>query len=54
MRSRSTPIRTRLCHAADGNYDLLIISLGLQNYDALRLCSQVRSLDRTPTCRSSP
>jgi two-component system cell cycle response regulator len=34
-------------HAADGNYDLLIVSLGLENYDALRLCSQVRSLDRT-------
>ncbi len=34
-------------HAADGNYDLLIVSLGLENYDALRLCSQIRSLDRT-------
>jgi len=34
-------------HAADGNYDLLIVSLGLENFDALRLCSQVRSLDRT-------
>ena len=33
--------------AADGNYDLLIVSLGLENFDALRLCSQVRSLDRT-------
>ncbi len=36
-----------LFHAADGNYDLLIVSLSLGNYDALRLCSQVRSLDRT-------
>src|SRR5580658_901323 len=36
-----------LFHAADGNYDLLIVSLGLENLDALRLCSQVRSLDRT-------
>ena len=36
-----------LFHAADGNYDLLIVSLGLENFDALRLCSQVRSLDRT-------
>jgi two-component system, cell cycle response regulator len=36
-----------LFRAAEGNYDLLIISLGLQNFDALRLCSQVRSLDRT-------
>ena len=36
-----------LFHAADGNYDLLIVSLGLENYDALRLCSHVRSLERT-------
>ncbi len=36
-----------LFHAADGKYDLLIISLELANFDALRLCSQVRSLDRT-------
>ena len=36
-----------LFHAADGNYDLLIVSLGLEHFDALRLCSQIRSLDRT-------
>jgi len=36
-----------LFHAAESNFDLLIVSLGLENYDALRLCSQVRSLDRT-------
>ena len=36
-----------LFHAAEGNYDLLIVSLGLENFDALRLCSQIRSLDRT-------
>src|ERR1700689_5298180 len=36
-----------LFHAADGNYDLMIVSLGLENFDALRLCSQIRSLDRT-------
>ena len=36
-----------LFHAAEGNYDLLIVSLSLENYDGLRLCSQVRSLDRT-------
>ncbi|HEY0220157.1 MAG TPA: PleD family two-component system response regulator [Afipia sp.] len=36
-----------LFHAADGNYDLLIVSLGLENYDGLRLCSQARSLERT-------
>ena len=36
-----------LFRAADGNYDLLIVSLSLENFDGLRLCSQVRSLDRT-------
>jgi len=36
-----------LFHAADGNYDLLIVSLNLENYDGLRLCSQARSLERT-------
>lgn len=28
-------------------YDLVLVSLGLSGYDALRLCSQFRSLDRT-------
>jgi two-component system, cell cycle response regulator len=36
-----------LFHAAEGNYDLVIVSLGLDKFDALRLCSQVRSLERT-------
>ncbi|MBX6328103.1 MAG: PleD family two-component system response regulator [Pseudolabrys sp.] len=36
-----------LFRLAEGDHDLLIVSLGLQNYDALRLCSQVRSLERT-------
>ena len=36
-----------LLHAAEGNYDLMIVSLALENFDALRLCSQVRSLERT-------
>ena len=36
-----------LFRAAEGNYDLVIISLELGSFDALRLCSQVRSLDRT-------
>jgi two-component system cell cycle response regulator len=36
-----------LFRAAEGNYDILIISLGLKNFDGLRLCSQVRSLERT-------
>jgi len=36
-----------LFRAAEGDYDLLIVSLGLDNFDGLRLCSQVRSLERT-------
>ena len=36
-----------LFHAAENNYVLLIVSLNLENYDGLRLCSQVRSLERT-------
>ncbi len=32
---------------AEGNYDLLIVSLGLKDFDGLRLCSQIRSLERT-------
>src|SRR5215210_7882156 len=36
-----------LFHAAEGNYDLVIVSLTLENFDGLRLCSQLRSLERT-------
>jgi len=36
-----------LFRAADGDFDLLIVSLGLEHFDALRLCSQIRSLERT-------
>jgi two-component system cell cycle response regulator len=36
-----------LFHAAEGNYDLLIVSLDLDNFDGLRLASQARSLERT-------
>jgi two-component system cell cycle response regulator len=36
-----------LFHAAEGPYDLVMVSLSLQDYDALRLCSQLRSLERT-------
>lgn len=32
---------------AEGNFDLVIVSLSLQASDGLRLCSQVRSLERT-------
>ncbi len=36
-----------LFRAAEGNYDLLIVSLDLDDFDGLRLCSQLRSLERT-------
>lgn len=36
-----------LFRAADSDFDLVIISLAIDNFDALRLCSQLRSLDRT-------
>jgi two-component system cell cycle response regulator len=36
-----------LFRVAEGNYDLLMVSLGLEGFDGLRLCSQVRSLERT-------
>jgi len=36
-----------LFRAAEGNYDLVIVSLGLKDFDGLRLCSQIRSLERT-------
>jgi two-component system cell cycle response regulator len=36
-----------LFRAAEGHFDLLIVSLNLENFDGLRLCSQVRSLERT-------
>jgi two-component system cell cycle response regulator len=36
-----------LFHVADSKYDVLLVSLGLKDFDALRLCSQVRSLERT-------
>ncbi|EFL90182.1 PleD family two-component system response regulator [Ahrensia sp. R2A130] len=36
-----------LFRAADDDFDAIIISLGIENFDPLRLCSQLRSLDRT-------
>jgi two-component system cell cycle response regulator len=36
-----------LFRIADGNYDLVLISLDLAHFDALRLVGQVRSLERT-------
>jgi two-component system cell cycle response regulator len=40
-------MHTALMRLAEGNFDLVIVSLSLTNADGLRLCSQVRSLDRT-------
>ncbi|MFD0918051.1 PleD family two-component system response regulator [Pseudahrensia aquimaris] len=36
-----------LFRAAENEYDLIIVSLALEELDPLRLCSQLRSLDRT-------
>ena len=36
-----------LFRAAEGDYDLVVISLNLKQVDGLRLCSHLRSLDRT-------
>ncbi|HRK17930.1 MAG TPA: PleD family two-component system response regulator [Hyphomicrobiaceae bacterium] len=36
-----------LLRTGDHHYDLVIVSLGLSGTDGLRLCSQLRSLDRT-------
>jgi len=33
--------------AADGDYDCIIVSTAFSEYDPLRLCSQLRTLDRT-------
>ncbi|MGE0749837.1 MAG: PleD family two-component system response regulator [Variibacter sp.] len=42
-----TDANTAVFHAAEGGYDVMVVSLGLENFDPLRLCSQIRSLDRT-------
>ena len=34
-------------HLAEGDYDLVMVSTSLVDFDALRLCSQIRSLERT-------
>jgi two-component system, cell cycle response regulator len=36
-----------LFKAAEDNIDIIVVSLGLSAYDGLRLCSQIRSLERT-------
>jgi two-component system cell cycle response regulator len=42
-----TDANAALFQVAESAYDVLIVSLGLENFDALRLCSQIRSLERT-------
>lgn len=45
-----TPVedpQSALFEAAENPYDLIIVSLDLENFDGLRLCSQIRSLERT-------
>jgi two-component system, cell cycle response regulator len=36
-----------LFRVAETDYDLIIVSLGFTDFDGLRLCSQIRSLERT-------
>ena len=36
-----------LFRAAEGDYDVVLVSLSLRSFDALRLCAQVRTLERT-------
>jgi two-component system cell cycle response regulator len=36
-----------LLKAAEGAFDLIVVSLGLENFDALRLCGQIRAMERT-------
>ena len=38
---------TALLRAAEGDLDVVLISLDLEGFDGLRLCGQLRSLDRT-------
>jgi len=42
-----TDAQDALYQAAENNYDLAIVSLAMESFDGLRLCSQLRSLDRT-------
>ncbi|MGI9356381.1 MAG: response regulator, partial [Rhizobiaceae bacterium] len=41
----ATDAQDALYQAAESNYDLAIISLEMEGFDGLRLCSQLRSLD---------
>ena len=39
--------QSALFHAAENPFDLVIVNAHFENYDPLRLCSQLRSLERT-------
>ncbi len=43
----STDPHDGFVRAAEGNYECVIVSTGFAEFDPLRLCSQLRSLDRT-------
>ncbi len=38
---------TAVTHAAETRYELIIVNLDMDNFDGLRLCSQLKSLERT-------
>lgn len=38
-----------LIEIAEGDYDLAVVSMNLEQYDSLRLCSYLRSIERTRT-----
>ncbi len=44
---RETSPQNALFRGAEGDFDMFVVSLGLKDYDGLRLCSQFRSLERT-------
>jgi two-component system cell cycle response regulator len=44
---RETELQEALFRAAEGDYDLAVVSLALASMDALRLCAQLRSIERT-------
>lgn len=34
-------------HMSDGDYELAVVSMGLEGFDPLRVCSQIRNVDQT-------
>ncbi|MEO3999812.1 PleD family two-component system response regulator [Mesorhizobium sp. CAU 1732] len=45
--SQAADAQAAFFQAAEGDFDCVIVSTGLADYDPLRLCSQLRTLDRT-------